>query len=645
MKPAQKVAQAASTQARSVVLSTAGHIDHGKTALVYALTGTDADRLPEEKTRGITIDLGFASLQLTDAQGQTVELSLIDVPGHHAFIRNMLAGAGGIDCVMMVIAADEGVKPQTEEHFALCTLLGLQHGLVVLTKKDAVTADRLHEVQSEVKRFVSGTFLQGAPLVAVSAFTHEGLPALKQELLQLASRVPQRSADRVMRLPLDRAFAVRGFGAVGTGTLQAGVVRVGNALELQPQQRAVRVRGLQVHGGAREEAHAPNRVAVNLAGIEHSEIERGSVLVPPHTLAAVSTIDAEITAVPGAPALRHRSRVRVHAFTSDALATVLLYDTPATSADSKQLVRLRLAKPMVLVPGDRFVIRQPSPAATLGGGRVLDAHPLPRQRKAATQAWLQELRSASQAQQLLLRIQRRGVAGISPIQLVGETGLTLVAVQRWLTPLLQEGQLFGTPERSAMPDWFLTPASLRTAQASLLKQLEDSKANAVSRAELQSRTHLKDSALDAALRGLQQSGRLSMGAQGVSLAHHQPIAATRELDRLAKIEALYAEAGLSAPLVGEVSAKLGIAAVELTALLTGLLRAKRLVRLGSDALLVHEAAVAKLVADLQRHRGERFDVTRFKSFTKLTRKHAIPLLEYLDGARVTRNDSGTRTVL
>jgi selenocysteine-specific elongation factor len=431
-----------SAAARSVVLGTAGHIDHGKTALVHALTGTDTDRLPEEKSRGITIDLGFASLNLQGPAGQSIHLSLIDVPGHHAFIRNMLAGAGGIDCVMLVIAADEGIKPQTAEHLAICTLLGIRYGIVVLTKQDAVSPERLEVARDEVRRFNEHTFLEDAPVVAVSARTGEGIPTLKQALAQLASTVPARNADAILRLPLDRAFSVRGFGTVVTGTLQAGSLHVGDTVHLQPEGRSVRVRGIQVHGAPVSETHAPGRVALNLAGVEVAEVHRGHTIVPPETLSPVDTVDVELTIPPGMPALRHRTTLRLHAFTSETTARVLLYHPGENSA--APLARLRLSKPLLLAPGDRFVLRQPSPAITVGGGRVLDAPPLPRLRKAAANAWLEELREAAPEQQILLRVRRRGLHGISLKTLSRETCLHTDAIRRIIAPLIVSQQLIDT---------------------------------------------------------------------------------------------------------------------------------------------------------------------------------------------------------
>ena len=634
---------------RSFVLGTAGHIDHGKTALVFALTGTDTDRLPEEKSRGITIDLGFASLSLPDPHGGHFDLSLIDVPGHHAFVRNMLAGAGGIDCVMLVVAADEGVKAQTREHLAICTLLGIRMGLVVLTKEDAVTPERLDAARGEVAELVRHTFLASAPVLAVSARTRKGIPELKRELAQLLTQIPERNADAVPRLPLDRAFSVRGFGTVVTGTLQAGVLRAGQLLELAPGRRGVRVRGVQVHGQARAEAPAPNRVAVNLVGLEVADVQRGDTLVPPDTLQAVHTVDAEIAMLPGVPALRHRSGVRVHAFAADTLATVLVFGPAASPTDTPGeatlLVRLRLAKPLLVVPGDRFVVRQPSPAMTIAGGRVLDVQPPERVRKAAAYAWLQRLREATVADQLLLRVERHGVAGTTVRELVRETGLTADALRRLLAPLRHGGKLIATAQLGEAVEPLLATESLRLCTELVLKELQRTGGDAMARAKLRSRTQLTDWVLELALERLQADKRIKLQGDLISiLSPSQPAAPARH-PRLEQVEAVYRQAGLASPILSEIATTLRLPLRDLPPLITVLLREKRLVRMGADNLFIHAAALEQLAANLRAHRGESFDVARFKDFTRLTRKHAIPLLEYLDGARITRNNKGTRIVL
>ena len=625
---------------RSVVLGTAGHIDHGKTALVHALTGIDTDRLPEEKSRGITIDLGFASLDLQDHDGHSIQLSLIDVPGHHAFIRNMLAGAGGIDCVMLVIAADEGIKPQTTEHLAICALLGIRHGIVVLTKQDAVSPERLEAARQEVRRFAEHTFLEDAPVVAVSARTGEGIPTLKRALAQLAMSVPARNADAILRLPLDRAFSMRGFGTVVTGTLQAGSLHVGDAVHLQPEGRSVRVRGIQVHGTPVSETHAPGRVALNLVGVEVAEVHRGHTIVPPETLSPVNTVDVELTVLPGMPALRHRTSLRLHAFTSETTARVLLYRPGENSA--APLARLRLSKPLLLAPGDRFVLRQPSPAITVGGGRVLDAHPLPRLRKAAAHAWLEQLREAAPEQQILLRARRRGLHGISIKTLSRETCLHTDAIRPIIASLIASKQLIGAMAEPTAVGHVLWPEALTEAVELLFKELERTKARSLSRAELRSRTKLEDWVFALAAVRLPQVKPVGAVGNQFTLCGADDKEST---ETLARVEALYRTAGLASPIVSEVAATLQLPHEEVPPLITILIRAGKLVRMGADNLLIHTEALVRLRTELQKQRGQTFDVGRFKAFTGLPRKHAIPLLEYLDGARITRNQNGIRTVL
>ena len=346
----------------SIVIGTAGHIDHGKTTLVRALTGIDTDRLPEEKRRGITIDLGFASFDLPTPNGSPLRISFVDVPGHSLFIRNMLAGAGCVPAVMLVVAADEGIMPQTVEHLAICDLLGISHGLTVITKADAVSASQLQEVTNSIESFLQGTFLSKdhAPVVPASAATGAGLEAVRAELLNLAMRTHLETSDALMRMPLDRSFVMKGFGTVVTGTLLSGTIRDGQTLHLQPDDRAVRVRGLQTHGKPVPFAQPGSRVAVNLSGIDATQVRRGQTLVSPRTLSSVDTLDVEVRLLQSAPALKHRASIHFHAFTSETMASVSLYGYEAVQPGTVRLMRLKLAEPIVLVPGDRFVLRQPS---------------------------------------------------------------------------------------------------------------------------------------------------------------------------------------------------------------------------------------------------------------------------------------------
>src|SRR5215212_9284265 len=328
----------------SLIVGTAGHIDHGKSALVRALTGVDPDRLPEEKRRGITIDLGFADLELDD-----LRLGFVDVPGHERFIKNMLAGAHGIDLLALVIAADEGVMPQTREHFDICRLLGVANGLVVITKKDLIDEEMLALVEDDARGLIAGTFLEEAPIVSVSSRTGTGLDQLKSQLSEMGKRVPARSKDFTTRLPIDRAFSMKGFGAVVTGTLISGQIKEADELELLPLKVNVRVRGLQVHNKSVHEAHAGQRTAVNLAGIDTAQIERGMVLAPAGRLRPTQMVDAWIDVLPGASrAVRSRSRVRFHIGATEVLGRVrVLEQGSQIETGSGGLAQLRLEAPVV----------------------------------------------------------------------------------------------------------------------------------------------------------------------------------------------------------------------------------------------------------------------------------------------------------
>jgi len=624
----------------TVVIGTAGHIDHGKTALIHALTGVDTDRLPEEKRRGITIDLGFASLDMGD--GGVV--SFIDVPGHARFVRNMLAGAGSIDAVLLAISAEEGVKPQTEEHLAICSMLGIERGLTVLTKADAVDEARLKEVRSSVESFLRSSFLGSAPILSTSARTGAGLDDLRRELRALAAKIPPRSSEQLTRIPLDRAFTVKGFGTVATGTLIAGSIDSGEELAVEPGGRMVKVRGIQVHGHAAPRAHAATRVAVNLARIETSKLRRGDTLVEPGTAIAVNTIDAEVVLLAGAPALKHRARVHFHAFTSESMATVSLYDYLPLEAGAARLARLRLAKPMVLLPGDRFVLRLGSPMVTVGGGRVLDAHPLPRGKRRHTEKWLQELRAATPSGQIAMRVARRGKEAITGSELAAETGLNSDAVRALLAPSLKDESVLALGS-----DLLLARAALMDACDQVGREFDalmrERGAPAVKRPALRSHAGMRQEVLDCALQRLAEEGRLRIQGELLLPAATDADAAEREQKRLSSICHEYEVAGLAPPSTSEITAKLGLDAAEMRRLIALLLREKKIVRLGDDALFAGQKALAGLKQQLQGLRGQTFDVARFKQLTGLSRKYVIPLLEYLDRERVTRREGDRRLVL
>ena len=392
---------------KSIIVGTAGHIDHGKSTLIEALTGTHPDRLEEEKRRGITIDLGFAFLEDGD-----VRFGFVDVPGHERFVKNMLAGTSGIDLVLLVIAADEAIKPQTREHFDICRLLGIKRGVIAITKADLVDGDTAELVRLELEDFVKGSFLEGAPIVAVSTKTGTGLSELKNALREETHKITEKQAGRYFRLPIDRSFAVKGFGTVVTGTLISGQVAVGDEVELLPEQKLLRVRGLQTGGQAVERAQAGQRTAVNLAGIDYGAVQRGMVIAAPHRFAKTRRIDARMELLAGAAPLKNRARVHFHAGTAEMVATVYLYEKSELLPGEAALVQLRLFEDVVLIRGDRFIVRQFSPVLTIGGGEVLDPMARRPARKDSGRTQFLEKVEKGSREQILEAMVERNILGV-----------------------------------------------------------------------------------------------------------------------------------------------------------------------------------------------------------------------------------------
>ncbi|HEX8072830.1 MAG TPA: selenocysteine-specific translation elongation factor [Pyrinomonadaceae bacterium] len=636
----------------SIVVGTAGHIDHGKTALVRALTGVDADRLPEEKRRGITIDLGFAELDLGD-----VRVGFVDVPGHERFVKNMLAGAHGLDAVALVIAADEGVMPQTREHFEIVRLLGVRAGLVALTKIDLVDEELLELVRAEVAELCAGSFLEAAPVVAVSARTGAGLEELRARLRAVAEAAPARVGETVARLPVDRAFTMRGFGAVVTGTLGAGEIASGEELELLPLGARVRVRGLQVHGRAVERAAAGQRTAVNLSGVDAAQIERGMVLAPAARLRPTQIIGARLEVLGDAPRpLRSRARVRVHLGAAEVLARVaVLAEGGELAPGASGFAQLRLEAPTVALPGDRFIVRSYSPPHTIAGGQVLDAFAAKHRgrARAAARARLAELTDADAATRLALFVAAAGARGLDRAELAARTGwrdevLTAAAAAAQARGLVveAEGTFVGREAFAGL---------LRAAQAEVeAHHRREPLQRGLLRETLRERVfaHAPAEVFRAALAAAESAGALVAERDVVRAAAHTLELAPADQALRDRLEAVYAAARLEAPTFDEALARAAAAPVAREhgrKILQLLLDAGALVRVNND-LLVHRAALEQLIADLRayaaRHEPDRLlDVAAFKELAGVSRKYAIPLLEYLDRARVTRRAGDRRQVL
>jgi selenocysteine-specific elongation factor len=636
---------------RSVIVGTAGHIDHGKTALVRALTGVDADRLPEEKRRGITIDLGFAELDLGD-----VRLSFVDVPGHERFVKNMLAGAHGIDLVALVIAADEGVMPQTREHFDICRLLGVKSGLVVITKADTVDEELLQLVEIEASELVNGSFLETAPVVTVSSRTGAGLEELKRELHAAALSVPSRSNEWSARLPVDRAFTMRGFGSVVTGTLVAGKVEEGDEMELLPTGKQVRVRGLQVHGKAVTQAEAGQRTAINLSGVETVEIERGMVLAPVGRLRPTQIIDARLSVLEGAPrALRTRARVRVHLGAAEVLARVrVLNETGAIEPGTEGFAQLRLESPVAAVAGEPFIIRSYSPSQTVAGGRVLDPLAAKHRGRLSEEdtARLNVLMNGDRAARLMAFIEAAKEQGLRRADIVARTG--------WLDEVLEDA-LKKAQESGRVVEAegvYLSQGRFEQLSGGALEELRafhkrEPLARGLPRETLRERrfAHLAPEIFRAVISHLEAKGALRSEKEFVSESSHSLTLSDEDAALKGRLEDIYREAGLEVPQLEDAIARAAsqkISREHARKILQLLLDARVLVRVQPE-LLFHSEAIDGLVAKLRRygdeHMPERLiDVAAFKDLAGITRKYAIPLLEYFDRERITRR-AGDRRII
>jgi selenocysteine-specific elongation factor len=682
---------------KAVIVGTAGHIDHGKSALVRALTGTDPDRLEEEKRRGITIDIGFAHLDLTapsedpgaaPAPGvgvtgsESLRLGFVDVPGHERFVRNMLAGIGGIDLVLLVIAADEGVKPQTREHFDICRLLAVQRGITVLTKADLVDDDTLQVVTMEAAEFLRGSFLDQtrSPIVPVSSKLGLGLDRLRSELARAAAEVPAKDSTAAFRLPIDRVFTMKGFGTVVTGTLISGTVQREQELQVHPIGKRVRVRGVQVHGAAAEHAIAGERTALNLAGVDVADLARGMMLTSPQMFRPVSRLSVTADLLRSAKALSDRARVHFHAFTAETIAEVNLLGTKRLQPGESGFAELKLDEPLLLLPGDRFIIRQFSPVVTIGGGRILDAvAPLKRGRLEERRAFLNALAkagvpSSSPAvgervgchEELLARIERRGSQGLSLAEAVVETG--------WLPKQVERvGQeLIGSGAAARFADRLLASPTLDSLATQMLSKVEQfHQANPLQpgiskealRESLRLRPEIFAGVLDTLVRekGPTRSAssgqarandartghsQLQVSGEVVHAAGKGVVLRDEEAEAKAQIEHALRDTGLKVPLLKDVLASLPVDRVRAQKIVTLLLRDRVLVKL-SDELVFHREALAAMRARIvaQKAVTPKINVGTFKDLFGISRKYAIPLLEYLDRERVTRRVGDERIIL
>ena len=631
-----------------IIVGTAGHIDHGKTALVKALTGIDADRLKEEKERGITIDIGFANLRLDER----TTIGFIDVPGHERFVKNMLAGVGGIDAVTLVIAADESVMPQTREHLDICSLLHVKRGLTVLTKIDATDADLVDLVEIEVHEFLKGSFLEGAPVIRVSSVTGEGIPQLVAALQTIAREVPGKDDSQIFRLPIDRAFTMKGFGTVVAGTLIAGRVRTDDEVEILPGRRGARVRGIQVHGDSVVEARAGQRTALNLQRIELDEVERGMVVTPPGIFSPSVAFDVHVELLPSAPApIVRRKRIRFHVGTAEVMGYVVLLGQDELHPGHAAFAQVLLERPAFALPGDRFIIRQYSPMLTLGGGEILDGRPERHRRSDPTvPERLGILHESPLIARIASLIEAAGTRAMDVEELIGRLGLSRGQVERALDELAGEGSVRDIGDT---PRVVVAAATLEDAAAVLLKAVRafhqsEPLAKGIGREDLKGRTLRNASLLlfRAALDHLADTQQITLDQDVVHQYGRVVTLAGEEARMREQLETRFRALGLQAPSADEIIRDLQLDRTPARKILQLMVKEQAVVKI-SEGMLVDRSALQKLIDDVRalKPAQTRFGVREFKELTGLSRKFAVPLLEYLDTQRVTRRVGDERIIL
>jgi selenocysteine-specific elongation factor len=631
---------------RHVVVGTAGHIDHGKSALVRALTGIDPDRLKEEQLRGITIDLGFAHLDLGD-----VQVGFVDVPGHEKFVKNMLAGVGGIDFVLLVVAADESIMPQTREHFDICRLLGVRSGIVVINKADLVDAEMLELVRDEVAETTLGSFLENAEIVTVSSKTGEGIERLKKAIHDLALAIQPRPSDRLLRLPIDRSFSIRGFGTVVTGTLTSGEIQKDQEVELIPGGLIAKVRGLQVHGNMTGRAVAGQRTAVNLQGVDLAQVERGMVMTVPHLFRSTQILDVHLQLLPTAKPLKNLVKVRFHQGTLEVLARVALIGQETLLPGESGYAQLRLDAPVFCLHGDAFIIRQFSPTITIGGGTIL--HPNPAKHKSTDKQILSALPgldhgSLTEKIPVILATDVKRAMDLN--ELNSSLGLPNADLVRICSDLAKSGKVVMIAAPSPI---LVMPNVVESLKKEVLAQVTDfHKENAlqkgISKEELRKRL-FDDLPLEVfrhCLEALVEKRKIAFQEDTIAL-HGREVQLTAEGNQIREqIESLVQRAGFQPPSLSDVQNSIAADPEEVRRIFFWMMKEKILVKVAED-LVYHRTTMEGIKQQIKKRftPGSKFGVADFKELFDITRKHAIPLLEYLDRERFTRRLGNDRILL
>lgn len=617
---------------RHVIIGTAGHVDHGKTALIRALTGIETDRLKEEQERGISIDLGFAPFRLPGG----MIAGVVDVPGHERFISNMLAGIGGIDLVLLVVDVMEGVMPQTREHLQILQLLQIQRGIVVLTKCDLAESDWIDIVEEEIREEIAGTFLADAPFCRVSALDGTGLPELTEEIRQAVANLVPKDADGPMRLPVDRHFSIAGFGTIVTGTLLSGTVRVGDSVEILPPGEPVRVREVQVHGKKVEQASAGQRAALNLAGLDRSRIERGAVVGTPGIFEQTERLDARLTLLPEAPRpLKFRDPVHFFLGTARVVGIVALLDRDQLEPGESALVQIHLDRPLVAHRQDRFIIRSYSPMTTIGGGLVIDPNPVKHRRfRQEVMAALAELESGERSF-LLQKVADSGVVRVKELEIASGMGSERIAGH--LAALRDDGKL------AALADQWATAETVRAWRRKLLEETARFHAGnplvpAMPKATLKGvlPATLAAKGFDALLETAVTDGELAVEGDGVRLPAFAATPDPEQGRQIARLEEAYRSEGVQAKNKREMLERLAIPLDQADPFFAWLLAQGRLVRLTEETWL-HQEAYAQALAALQEHfaSNQTLTLAQFRDLIGSARKQVQALLEHFDALKYT----------
>ena len=631
---------------REIVLGTAGHVDHGKTSLIRALTGTDTDRLKEEKARGITIELGFAFLDLPSGHC----LGIVDVPGHERFVRNMVAGASGIDLMALVVAADEGIMPQTREHFEICRLLGVEQGLLVITKKDMVDPEWLELVEDEVREFVQGSFLEDAPMLTVSSTTGEGIDEVRQTLDRLVAAADFSEAHGPFRLPVDRIFTMKGFGAVVTGTSMSGRISLGEDVLFYPREVPGKIRGIQVHGRDQNEVEAGYRSAINVQGVDKEDIQRGDVLATPGCLEPAFVFDAEFLYLSSnLKKLKNRRRVRVHLGTAEVMGRLALLEDEELTPGSEAAVQLLLEEPVSVWPGDHYVIRSYSPVHTIGGGVIHNCSARKRRRfKEANREIFELYRHGTKEDLALFHLRESGARGLTLQELSVRLGIFGKKIQKLLEKNISARRIIIIePEKQRM----IAGETLDALRAKAEKLLADFHRehplkSGLSGEELRGRLERDLSArlFQILLQDMLKKELVVQEESLIRLASHQVSLAGDAETLRRELGQFYRQAGLAAPTVKQALERHSKYPASLVReLLAMMVREGELIKVSED--LYYDAQAlndlhAKLTDYL--HREGEIDAPRFKELTGLTRKFSIPLLEYFDRIKLTLRIGDTR---